>query len=210
MKSAAGKNQDIRPQIRKPQQKRSIEKKERIIQACLELVSEKGYRSTTTVDIAKKAGVSTGIVYSYFKDKRDILLTGLYQIFDQACEPLFELLTNYNSNEDLIANLDRLIDLFEESHRKYKKPHQELTSLSAIDSDIAALTKNFEKRIVAKCVEALKQHTPSLSNIEEKVHLTYHLVEIYCHESTLYPDPDIDYSAMRSEIMNCIAHLLKQ
>lgn len=210
MKTASGKEQDTRPQIREPRQKRAIEKKAKIVQACMELVSEKGYRSTTTVDIAKRAGVSTGIVYSYFKDKKDILLSALYQLFDQMCDPLFELLSSYSDNDDLLANLDRLMDLFEESHRKYKKPHQELTSLSAIDSDIAALTDAFEKRIVAKCVEALKQHTPSLTNIQEKVHLTYHLVEIYCHESTLYPNPDIDYSAMRSEIMNCIAHLLNQ
>ena len=71
MKTASGKEQDTRPQIREPQQKRAIEKKEKIIQACVELVSEKGYRSTTTVDIAKRAGVSTGIVYSYFKDKKE-------------------------------------------------------------------------------------------------------------------------------------------
>lgn len=208
MKSASEKNNGIRPQVREPQQKRAIEKKEKIIQACMELVSEKGYRSTTTVDIAKKAGVSTGIVYSYFKDKKDILLSALYLIFNQMCNPLFELLSSYDNNDDLLKNLDRLMDVFEESHRKYKKPHQELVSLSAIDSDISAMMEAFEKRIVAKCVEALSQHTPSLPNIQEKVHLTYHLVETYCHEATLYPDPDIDYPAMRSEIMNCIAHLL--
>ena len=210
MKSVSKKNSDTRPQIREPQQKRAIEKKEKIIQACLALVCEKGYRSTTTVDIAKRAGVSTGIVYSYFKDKKDILLAGLYQMFDQTCEPLFKLLSSYSDNDDLISHLDRLIDLFEESHRKYKKPHQELTALSAIDSDIAALTENFEKLIVGKCVEALEAHTPSLPHIHEKIHLTYHLVETYCHEVTLYPDPDIDYPSMRSEIMNCISHLLTE
>lgn len=210
MKSESEKDKDTRPQIREPQQKRAIEKKEKIIQACMELVSEKGYRSTTTVDIAKKAGVSTGIVYSYFKDKKDILLSALYQLFDQMCDPLFELLSSYDNNDDLITKLDRLMDLFEESHLKYKKPHQELVSLSAVDSDIAAMTKAFEKRIIGKCMEALEQRAPALPNLKEKVHLTYHLVETYCHESTLYPDPDIDYSAMRSEVMNCIARMLNQ
>ncbi|MGN1170768.1 MAG: TetR/AcrR family transcriptional regulator, partial [Lachnospiraceae bacterium] len=102
MKSASEKNNGIRPQVREPQQKRAIEKKEKIIQACMELVSEKGYRSTTTVDIAKKAGVSTGIVYSYFKDKKDILLSALYLMFDQMCDPLFELLSSYDNNDDLL------------------------------------------------------------------------------------------------------------
>ena len=37
------------------------------------LFCEKGYYRTNTAEIAKAAGVSTGIVYSYFHDKKDIL-----------------------------------------------------------------------------------------------------------------------------------------
>ena len=59
--------------IRQPKQQRSIDKKERIIKAAYELFSENGYHGTVTSDIAKRAGVSTGIVYGYFADKRDIL-----------------------------------------------------------------------------------------------------------------------------------------
>ena len=61
-------------EIRQPIQQRSIDKKERIIKAAYELFSSEGYHGTITSDIAKKAGVSTGIVYGYFKDKRDILV----------------------------------------------------------------------------------------------------------------------------------------
>lgn len=61
---------------REPQQKRSIEKKNRIIETGFRLMCENGYQKTTTADIAKAAGVSTGIIYSYFKDKRDIFICG--------------------------------------------------------------------------------------------------------------------------------------
>ena len=64
-------------EIREPIQKRSIEKKEKIIQAGFELICEKGYYNTNTAEIAKVAGVSTGIVYQYFKDKHDILIEGI-------------------------------------------------------------------------------------------------------------------------------------
>ena len=57
---------------RNPQQKRSIDKKNRIIEAGFELFKEQGYYNTNTTEIADKAGVSTGTVYSYFKDKKDI------------------------------------------------------------------------------------------------------------------------------------------
>ena len=56
-------------EIREPVQKRSIEKKEKIIKAGFDLICEKGYYNTNTAEIAKKAGVSTGIVYQYFKDR---------------------------------------------------------------------------------------------------------------------------------------------
>ncbi len=61
-------------EIREPIQKRSIEKKEKIIEAGFELICKKGYYNTNTAEIAKLAGVSTGIVYQYFRDKYDILL----------------------------------------------------------------------------------------------------------------------------------------
>ena len=49
--------------IREPQQKRSIDKKNRIIEAGYKLFAEKGYFDTNTAEIAKEAGVSTGIIY---------------------------------------------------------------------------------------------------------------------------------------------------
>lgn len=41
----------------------SLEKKEKIIKAGFNLMCKKGYYNTNTVEIAKFAGVSTGIVY---------------------------------------------------------------------------------------------------------------------------------------------------
>ena len=62
----------MKNQIRQPKQSRSVETKNRIITAGYQLFSEVGYYGTNTAEIAKKAGVSTGIVYGYFKDKKDI------------------------------------------------------------------------------------------------------------------------------------------
>ena len=57
--------------VREPIQKRSIEKKTKIIKAGLDLFYKKGFYNTNTVEIAKIIGVSIGTVYSYFKDKED-------------------------------------------------------------------------------------------------------------------------------------------
>lgn len=55
---------------RVPVQKRSIEKKQRIKNAALKLMSEKGYFSTSSNEIAKEAGVSVGTFIRILKIKK--------------------------------------------------------------------------------------------------------------------------------------------
>ena len=60
--------------VRTPKQKRSVEKKLKIIEKGFELMCDNGYYKTNTNDIAKYANVSTGIIYQYFTDKKDIFI----------------------------------------------------------------------------------------------------------------------------------------
>jgi|GEM_PF-848294 len=60
---------------RVPQQERARAKRDAILKASAVLFAEGGYQATTTPDIAAAAGVSVGTLYSYFRDKRQILLT---------------------------------------------------------------------------------------------------------------------------------------
>ena len=92
--------------IREPIQKRSIEKKEKIIKYGFDLICEKGYYNTNTAEIAKAAGVSTGIVYSYFNDKHDILLEGLKRYANGIFYPSIDFIKNIKITE---KNLDKII-----------------------------------------------------------------------------------------------------
>ena len=56
----------ILAETRVPIQKRSIEKKQKILDAGFELFCKKGYYKTNTIEIAKHAGVSTGAFYRLF------------------------------------------------------------------------------------------------------------------------------------------------
>ena len=48
-------------------------RKDNLIDAALRVFAEKGYSDTTMTDIARKAGVSTPVLYEYFKTKEDLL-----------------------------------------------------------------------------------------------------------------------------------------
>ena len=87
--------------IRNPKQKRAIKKKEKIIDEGFNLICENGYHNTNTLLIAKRAGVSTGIVYSYFTDKHDILLEGLKRFANSIFYPSVDFI---NESQQLLSN----------------------------------------------------------------------------------------------------------
>lgn len=49
------------------------DKQEKILEAALELFASEGYASTSTSKIAKKAGVSEGLIFRHFENKQGLL-----------------------------------------------------------------------------------------------------------------------------------------
>jgi len=50
-----------------------VSKKDKILEASLELFTKKGFSATTTKEIALKSGVAEGLIFYYFKDKNELL-----------------------------------------------------------------------------------------------------------------------------------------
>lgn len=48
-------------------------KKDKILEASLELFTKRGFTATTTKEIALKSGVAEGLIFYYFKDKNGLL-----------------------------------------------------------------------------------------------------------------------------------------
>ena len=110
-----------------PTQQRSIEKRNRIIEKGFELMCEQGYYNTDTAKIAKYAGVSTGIVYQYFNDKKDIFLEGIKNYAQGIMYPLIDILNNEKldlNNIDIVIN--DIIKKLIKKHNISKKAHEEM------------------------------------------------------------------------------------
>ena len=58
------------------------ERRGQIVRAAVKLFSEDGYYTTTIQQIARQAGISTGLIYQYFRDKDDILFLSLKMVLD--------------------------------------------------------------------------------------------------------------------------------
>ncbi len=60
------------------------QKKNKIIEAAVEVFAEKGFFNANVRDVARKAGVADGTIYVYFKGKDDLLIS----LFEQKMETI--------------------------------------------------------------------------------------------------------------------------
>ena len=177
--------------IREPQKVNSIEKKNKIIEAGLKIFGEKGYYNTNTAEIAKVAGVSTGIVYSYFKDKKDILLHVIKLYFKNIFSPIKNFLDNLKELNE--QSLSEFLKIAIKSHEENYMLHEEVIALSHLDEDVNREFINFELSVNAELIKVLDDHNLQLQDTKERVHLAYNFVENLCHEYVYHKHKSIDY-----------------
>ena len=195
---------------RMPTQKRSIEKRNKIIEKGFELMCENGYYKTTTSDIAKYIGISTGIIYQYFNDKKEIFLEGVKYYSDAILFPMLKLLDESSISFDNIDTIvTSIIDDLIKQHTFSKKAHEELMAMSHLDSDISEIFKNSELELTKKIVATLDNNDFHLSNAEEKIHIAIGLVDNLCHEIVYHKHEEFNYEVMKEETIKLIVCILK-
>jgi len=57
-------------------------RRKQIVDAAVELFSRQGYYRTTIQQVAKRAGISAGLIYHYARTKEDVLLLALLSVLD--------------------------------------------------------------------------------------------------------------------------------
>lgn len=200
-------------ETRIPTQKRSIEKRNRIIEKGFYLMCEEGYYNTNTTQIAEYAGVSTGIIYQYFNDKKDIFIEGVKNYSDQIMFPMLNVLEtqkiDINNMQNLKKLLHNIINKFIESHTISKKAHEELIAMSHLDDDVSAIFKNSEINMTKKVVSLLEKNNIIIDNANEKVHIIIGIVDNLCHEIVYHKHSIINYDIMVDEVINIIIMLLQ-
>ena len=71
------------PRTEEQFQKIREEKKALIMETALELFANEGYHNASINDIAKKAGISKGLIYNYFDSKEELIKTIIFKSFDE-------------------------------------------------------------------------------------------------------------------------------
>ncbi|MFN3825167.1 MAG: TetR/AcrR family transcriptional regulator [Pseudorhodobacter sp.] len=66
--------------VEKPTQARSIAMREKLIEATLDVIHDRGYRSASTPEFASRAGVSRGALLHHFPTRSDIIIAAMEKL----------------------------------------------------------------------------------------------------------------------------------
>jgi AcrR family transcriptional regulator len=194
--------------IRQPQQKRAIQKKQKIIQASYQLFSQNGYYNTNTAQIAKQANVSTGILYSYFNDKKDILIE-VIKLYLSDLSQQFSPLLNQSIHANHIPHiLDQIIEITIASHTMQNNAHNEFLALSLLEPDIHTLFEDFESNLLAQLhLQLIKTGIPA-NNLTLKLKISYGIIEQIVHHHIQNPQSKQSLAETKTLAIQTIQTLL--
>lgn len=193
--------------VRIPIQKRSIEKKQKILTAGFDLFCEKGYYKTNTIEIAKRAEVSTGAVYNYFKDKKEIYIEAFESYLDSLSDCLLKELGKI-SPFDLSYFVDDWIVAYLKIYASSGRALAQLRMMIIDDEDVNHHFSASENTYFSKIIEILEKNGITHDKIREKVFACCVLIDTLRQENSIFSHSELDFNAFREQIKNAIMALL--
>lgn len=127
--------------IKKPIQKRAFEKKARLLEAAKNLFDENGFYNTYIKDIAHEAGVSIGLFYNYFTDKKDIYM----EVIQTICEKEITKHKNLKNKLLIINDKEKVIRQYIESSLESNSNKKILEEINIIKNEFPEIQDILEK-----------------------------------------------------------------
>lgn len=195
----------------KPVQARSQKTKEKLLTAAIKMYSEKGYHRTTVDEIAAEAGVSTGIAYRYFRNKKDLLLSAL-EFATEGVQSIVSLdsIDTLDGNTDFRKYIDTVLKGFEDIHDRFHDIHEELEGLQHTDEDVRQFYAKVSRDMMENVIDKLSHFLPDKTNIREKTYLAVSILEQYCHLKMNSDQIDLDFSFLREQTIDTVIDVLER
>ncbi len=134
-----------------------------LVSSAIKLFSQKGYGSTSPLEIVRDAGVSTGSFYVHFKDKHQLLIVLAREHFMSRLQSL--------KTEDEPAILNRvdknvliykLLHLYVAQKDLYPGFHNEVESMCAYDSELSEILSIYHNGMIELTQGLLNQYSGQL------------------------------------------------
>jgi AcrR family transcriptional regulator len=198
-----------------PVQKRSIETREKILNAAWELFAEKGYFKTNTNELAERAGIATGSFYGYFNNKKEVGIELMRRFYKEASEKALsnfyiQIGDNVEENLDTGRKLVRfIIKSLKESHAINTMLHKETTALILLDEDVRKISNEEDKKIITFLITLLQQHKQLIrvDDIEAAAIMLFRISDEIIHRVMINKE-DIEDERLLEELEDVICRYL--
>lgn len=193
--------------VREPVQKRSIEKKKKILDAGFALFCEKGYYKTNTIEIAKRAGISTGALYSYFKDKKQIYIAAFHDYLENISGHLLEKLSLQHPFS-IVSFVENWICYYIDLYADTSHALAQLRMMISEDTDINRHFSNFENEYFLKITELLNKNGIVQDDLFEKVYTCCILIDALRQEKSAFSHNSLDFNIFKNQVTKTVIALL--
>ena len=204
-----------RVKARVPIQQRGIESRGKIIDAAMELFAERGYHKTNALEIAEHAGVATGTFYSYFNNKKEVLVEGIKRFYQEVAgnvltEQLAELQSNGGDpSSDGRAIVRMMIRTLYSAHSHNPRLHREVDAMALQDEEIGELIAAEQNKVVAFMTALMRNNAERLrpKDLEAAAFLVYRAAEEIIHRVRII-GTEIDGERLLAELEDMICRYL--
>ncbi len=195
--------------LRTPKQQRSVQTRDRIMKAAFALFSQKGIHGTNSKEIVEKAGVSIGSFYSYFKNKKTLLLEILEDFLDQVYLTTWKEMEHFTINELGRNEVKFIIENVFKAYDIAPTFHSQTHALRYSDPDINRVYERERTREVTQIRYLLEnnKHRMRVSDQEAAAIVIHNSVESVAHTAK-FIGPRIDEQRLINELADMIYNLL--
>ncbi|MEM1485957.1 TetR/AcrR family transcriptional regulator [Oscillospiraceae bacterium PP1C4] len=195
---------------REPIQKRSIEKRRKILDAGFELFCENGYYKTNTTEIAKHANVSTGALYSYFEDKRQIYIETFEQYLNSISTSLFEKLDEIQQPFCLKSFIEKWVSFYVDCYAQAGRPLAQLRMMLLDDKKINHHFSCLESEYFTRLVNILKENGVTHDDLFERVYVSCILIDSLRQEQSVFTHESLNFETLKNQIERAILSILSE
>lgn len=191
--------------VRTPKQQRSIQTKKLIIKAAFHLYAKKGIHGTNSKEIADKAGVSIGSFYSYFKNKKTLLLEILEDFLDRTYLSIWKDMETVRLTElgrdDIRFIINNVFKAYDLAPTFLRQTH----ALRYSDPDINRVYERERSREVAQIRHLLESNKHRMRPLDQEAAalVIYNAVESVTHTAKLL-GPKMDENRLINELTGMI------
>ncbi|MEO0238243.1 MAG: TetR/AcrR family transcriptional regulator [candidate division WOR-3 bacterium] len=131
-----------------------MDKKNKILEASLELFGKKGYFETDVDSIAKKANVGKGTIYLYFKNKKELFISAINYAINNCNEEIKKSVEKVDSPSLKVEKyIETFLEIMVGNVNKVK--FFTINNLNS-NKELFDFSKGIDRRIVVKRFQILK------------------------------------------------------